>query len=178
MFTDGGKQNLQRDGFYRLGPMKVTQHMVYQVEIKFFFWEIEIKIKYRSQMGRWQEWPRAWGRSSQRDLDLKLSKVEYFFTTLVNNLMFAICRKETRRVGGLVGAGRGLQRHHVIAGGGRCCEGRKTLLVAQVHPWVSTNGVLLQVPKQDFQFKWLFGFIVLFQGLHQLLQGEKHRRQL
>ena len=38
------------------------------------------------------------------------------------------------RVGGLVGAGRGLQRHHVIAGGGRCCKGRKTLLVAQVHP--------------------------------------------
>ena len=35
MFTDGGKQNLQRDGVYRLGPMKVTQHMVYQVEIKF-----------------------------------------------------------------------------------------------------------------------------------------------
>ena len=37
MFTDGGKQNLQRDGFYRLGPMKVTQHMVYQVEINFSF---------------------------------------------------------------------------------------------------------------------------------------------
>ena len=173
MFTDGGKQNLQRDGFYRRGPLKVTQHMVYQVEI-FLFWEIEIKIHFRRQMGRWQEWRRAWGQSSRRDLDLKLSKEKYFFTTLVNNLMFAICRKETRRVGGLVGAGRGLQ----LAGGGRCCKGRKTLLVAQVHPWVSTYGVLLQVPKQDFQFKWLFGFIVLFQGLHQLLQGEKHRRQL
>ena len=128
----------------------------------FLFWEIEIKINFRRQMGRWQEWRRAWGRSSRRDLDLKLSKVEYFFTTLVNNLMFAICRKEARRVSGLVGAGRGLQRHQVIAGGGRCCKGWKTLLVAQVHPWVSTYGVLLQVPKQDFQFKmivWLHCFV-------------------
>ena len=31
---------------------------------------------------------------------------------------------------------------------------------------------------KTFNSKWLFGFIVLSQGLHQLLQGEKHRWQL
>ena len=31
---------------------------------------------------------------------------------------------------------------------------------------------------KTFNSKWLFGFIVLFQGLQQLLQGEKHRWQL
>ena len=57
MFTDGGKQNLQRDGFYRRGPLKVTQHMVYQVEIKFFF----EKLKSKSNIGvRWAD-----GRSGQ-----------------------------------------------------------------------------------------------------------------
>ena len=128
-----------------------------------FFFE---KLKSKSNIGvRWAD-----GRSGQGLEDGHLREIwtwscprwNIFSQPLVNNLRFAICRKEARRVSGLVGAGRGLQRHHVIAGGGRCCKGRKTLLVAQVHPWVSTYGVLLQVPKQDFQFKmivWLHCFV-------------------
>ena len=69
--VDGGKQPLQRAGFYRNGPLKYIHHMVYEV----IFWGshsfILVSILFR--MDPSEGWQRA--QLSARDLGLRRSKV-------------------------------------------------------------------------------------------------------